>query len=125
MSSIGFTPLEINGKTYKAILKPMKVARNKLWGKDTGRSISGKMKGTLIGIYPKIQASIDFTTEDDLKGLCDELDKAEIAIKYYSAKHKAMVFLGTYSADYETILISTNPVDYDPTEITFISLDKE
>lgn len=46
--------LEIDGIKMAQYLTEAKFGYHKIWGKDTGRSLSGDNSGTLKGIYPKI-----------------------------------------------------------------------
>ena len=38
----------------------------KLWSSDTGRSMTGENKGTLIGIFPKITVKLGKLSEDEM-----------------------------------------------------------
>ena len=53
--------VKINGVRIPAIVN-YKVGRNKLW-KDADRNMSGDVRATLIGIYPKIELNIGVTTQ--------------------------------------------------------------
>lgn len=46
--------LEIDGVKMAQYITEAKFGYHKIWGKDTGRSLSGDNSGTLKGIYPKI-----------------------------------------------------------------------
>ena len=54
-----------------------KCQRAKLWASDTGRTLDGKFKGTLIGIYPKVTMTIGklILTDSDvsaINALCEQ-----------------------------------------------------
>ena len=46
--------LIIDGVKMAQYLTKAKFGYHKIWGKDTGRALSGDNSGTLKGIYPKI-----------------------------------------------------------------------
>ena len=65
--------IKINGTKIPCITN-YKVGRNKLW-KNADRNMSGDVRATLIGIFPKIELSIGYTTEDQMSQLCQILDQ--------------------------------------------------
>lgn len=117
--------LIINGRNWtQNILTPFKVGRHKLWGDDTGRTMDGKNSGTLIGIFPKITVLIYPKNEAEMMELTEVLDRPSQSISYYSARHKTMKSLGTYTNDYEIIMINTEPY-YEAIQVSFITNQKE
>ncbi len=106
------------------VLTPFEIDRNKLWADDSGRVISGRMVGTMIGIFPKLNALLYPNDANDISDLMTELDKASQSLKYYNPKTKTLVDLGTYTNDYKVTLLDLTPT-YDSIKVSFISIDKE
>ena len=101
-----------NGKTYAngsyvtmGKQTAYKVQYCKLWASDTGRSMSGENKGTLIGIFPKITVSLGRLSEDDMSAIINLTNQARANVKYYDVGAKALVtasfYFGDVSADLE------------------------
>lgn len=65
-----------------------KVKRAKLWGSDTGRTMTGGFNGTLIGIFPKVTVEISCThlQDSDIKAIIDITDVGTADCKYYEQK---------------------------------------
>ncbi len=117
--------LKINNLDVTANIEtPFEIERNKLWAGDSGRVISGKMVGTLIGIFPKLNVSIFPNNENDIGDIMTELDKASQSLQYYSPKTNTLVSLGTYTNDYKVMLLDLTPT-YDAIKVSFISVDRE
>lgn len=74
---------------------------HKLWSEDSGRALSGKMVGSLKGIFPKITLSFNPLTKSQLEEITDILDSAYQTTKYYDPKKKQYVEMATYSNDWE------------------------
>lgn len=74
---------------------------NKLWSKDSGRSLAGTQKGTLLGIYPKIILDFRKLTKSELETLAPILDSANQTVRYYDPYKKAITEMETYTGDYE------------------------
>lgn len=117
--------LKVNNIDVTAnILPPFEIDRNKLWAGDSGRVISGRMVGTLIGIFPKLNVLLYPDDQNDISELITELDKASQELKYYNPKTNSLVDLGTYTNDYKVTIIDLTPT-YDSIKVSFISIDKE
>ena len=66
--------IKINGTTIPCITS-YKVGRNKLW-KDSDRNMNGDVRATLIGIFPKIEINIGYTTQSQLASIVQLLDQS-------------------------------------------------
>jgi len=119
--------LKLDNLDVTAHVTSYKVGRNKIWGTDTGRVLSGKWVGSLVGIFPKID--IDFYAEDgnDLQNILTKLDQASLTIHYHSPKHGMLKSLGTYSSDYEVKYrwAGDDGYVYDTIRVAFISEERE
>lgn len=80
-----------------------KFGYHKLWSGDSGRTLSGKQTGTLIGIFPKITMSFRALTEDELEFLAPHFDNARQSIKYMDPNKKSQTTMETYTGDWEII----------------------
>ena len=119
------TLLKINGIDYTgSILTPFRVEKNKLWGDDTGRVMTGEMKGTLVGIFPKVIVEFYPKSELELSQLLTVLDTAFQTVEYYDAVTRGLVTMGTYTNDYAYEIINLNPY-YSEITVSFIATRKE
>lgn len=76
-----------------------KVAYCKLWSSDTGRSMTGENKGTLIGIFPKITVELGRMSEDDMSAIINLTMQARADVKYYDVGKKGLVTASFYFGD--------------------------
>ena len=101
-----------NGKTYAngafvtlGRQTEYKVQYCKLWSSDTGRSLTGENKGTLIGIFPKITVTLGRMSEDDMSAIINLTNQSRVNVKYYDVGKKALTkasfYFGDVSADLE------------------------
>ena len=119
------TLLKLNGVDYTSkVLTPFVIERNKLWGEDTGRTMSGELTGTLIGIFPKIVGQLYVEDEIELSALLTILDSASQTIDVYDAKSRTLKQYQTYTNDYKIEIISLDPY-YSAIQVSFISRRKE
>ena len=75
------------------------VAYCKLWASDTGRSMTGENKGTLIGIFPKITVTLGRLSEDDTHAIINLTMQARANVKYYDVGKKELVTASFYFGD--------------------------
>jgi hypothetical protein len=101
-----------NGKTYAngdyvtlGRQTEYKVQYCKLWSSDTGRSMTGENKGTLIGIFPKISVKLGRLSEDDMSAIINLTNQARADVSYYDVGKQGLVtasfYFGDVSADLE------------------------
>lgn len=104
--------ITFNGKTYAngefvtlGKQTEYKVQYCKLWSSDTGRSMTGENKGTLIGIFPKISVKLGRLSEDDMGAIINLTNQPRADVSYYDVGKKALVtasfYFGDVSADLE------------------------
>lgn len=104
--------ITFNGKSYSpgsfvtmGKQTEYKVQYCKLWSSDTGRSMTGENKGTLIGIFPKISVTLGRLSEDDMSAIINLTNQARTNVKYYDVGKKALTtasfYFGDVSADLE------------------------
>jgi len=119
------TLIKLNGVDYTSkVLTPFVIERNKLWGDDTGRTMSGELTGTLIGIFPKIVGSFYVEDEVELSALLTILDSASQTVDVYDAKSRTLKQYLTYTNDYKVEIINLDPF-YKEIQVSLISRRKE
>lgn len=98
--------IDYNGKSYaNGSYVPLgkktayTVGYHKLWSSDTGRSMTGENKGTLIGIFPKITVNLGRMSEDDMSAIINLTMQARANVKYYDVGKKDLVKASFYFGD--------------------------
>ena len=114
--------LYMDGISMGQYLTQVKFQYNKLWSNDTGRTLSGKMSGTLIGIFPKIVMSFRKLTNEELIYLAPHSDANSQTITYKDPYKNANTTITTYTGDWETTY--KNVGKSDTFELSFISTDR-
>lgn len=76
-----------------------KVQYCKLWSSDTGRSMTGENKGTLIGIFPKITVALGRLSEDDMSAIINLTNQSRADVRYYDVGAKALTTASFYFGD--------------------------
>ena len=103
-------------------LTQVKFGYNKLWSSDSGRTLSGKMSGTLIGIFPKLVMSFRSLTPEELIYLAPHFDNARQIIKYPDPNKNEQVIMETYTGDWEIVYKSMKKGQ--AFDLSFISVDR-
>ncbi len=84
---------------FPSAIKDASFSDYKLWGDDTGRSMTGSMKGTLVGIFPKLQVTIGKQNADERAILCACLNQTEATVRAYSTERKRFETASFYFGD--------------------------
>lgn len=92
--------VKVNNISFGKYLVGCEVQFNKLWGKDTGRTMSGKYVGSLLGIYPKIVMNFAPLSRADLNIVQPILDSPTQTITYYDSSKNKNITMKTYTGDY-------------------------
>lgn len=103
-------------------LTQAKFGYHKLWSKDSGRALSGKQSGTLIGIFPKFTLSFRALTELELTYLAPHFDNPRQVIKYRDPNKNKELSIETYSGDWE--IVYKNLRKGQPFDLSFIAIDR-
>lgn len=114
--------LYMDGISMGQYLTEVKYQYNKLWSSDSGRTLSGKMSGTLIGIFPKIIMNFRKLTEQEIIYLAPHFDNPNQTITYRDPNKNTDVTIETYTGDWETAY--KNAGKSDTFELSFISTDR-
>ncbi len=112
----------MDGISMGKYLTQVKFGYYKLWSSDSGRTLSGKQSGTLIGIFPKIIMSFRSLDKEELTYLAPHFDNARQTIKYPDPNKKTQVTMETYTGDWEVIYKNINKGQ--PFDLSFISVDR-
>lgn len=114
--------LKINGVTIPKLVS-YKVGRAKLW-KESERNMSGDIRATLIGIFPKIQVKIGYTTEEELSTITELLDASFFDVTWFDVRTKAVTTARYYASDYEVELENKKKGLYKPFDVSLVPVSK-
>ena len=114
--------LKINGNKIPHIVS-YKVSRAKLW-KDSERNMSGDVRATLIGIFPKIQIEVGYTTQEEMAELTKILDKDFFAVTWFDVREQATTTANYYASDYDVELDSKHKGRYKPFSVSLVPVSK-
>lgn len=94
--------LIIDGVAMAQYLTKVKFGYHKIWGKDSGRALSGDNSGTLKGIYPKITMTFRKLNEEEISIVLSLFNKAENKVTFYNPDLKKTIYnMSCYSNDQE------------------------
>lgn len=93
----------IDGVSMAQYITDAKFGMHKLWGKDSGRNLAGKNKGTLVGVFPKITLSFRKLNVDEIELLAPILDSINQTTEYYDPRKKGKITMSTYAGDWEYV----------------------
>ena len=114
--------IKIDGTTIPHIVS-YKIGRAKLW-KDSERNMSGEVRATLIGIFPKIQLQIGYTTENEMSELTALLDKDFFTVSWFDVRTKEMHEASYYASDYDVELDNKAKGRYKPFSVNLVPVKK-
>ncbi len=112
----------MDGISMGKYLKQAKFGYHKLWSSDSGRTLSGKQSGTLIGIFPKFTLSFRSLENDELILLAPHFDNANQTIKYHDPNKNKEISIQTYSGDWEIVYKNINKGQ--AFDLSFIAIDR-
>ncbi len=114
--------IKINSSKIPAITN-YKVGRNKLW-KDADRNMAGDVRATLIGIFPKIELSIGYTTQEQMSKLCQILDQAYFTVEYFDVRVQGTTTAQYYAGDYANEIFDKSRGLYKPFTVSLVPVSK-
>lgn len=100
-----------------------KIGRSKLW-KDSDRNMSGDIRATLIGIFPKIQLEIGYTTQEEMSEITRLLDKEFFTVTWYDVRVQETYSAQYYASDYDVELDSKSKGRYKPFNVSLVPVSK-
>ena len=98
-----------------------KVQYCKLWSSDTGRSMTGENKGTLIGIFPKISVKLGRMSEGDMSAIINLTNQARADVRYYDVGAKALTTASFYFGDVSAEIERKSTMAHKSTDFTIIA----
>ena len=116
------TLLKIDGTIIPHIVS-YKIGRAKLW-KDSERNMSGDVRATLIGIFPKIQIQIGYTTQEEMSALTQILDKDFFSVTWFDVRTQETTTANYYASDYDVELDSKSKGRYKPFSVNLVPVSK-
>lgn len=114
--------VQIDGVTIPHIVS-YKVSRAKLW-KDSDRNMSGDVRATLIGIFPKIQMEVGYTTQEEMSQLTQILDKDFFTVTWFDVRIQETISTQYYASDYDVELDSKSKGRYKPFSVSLVPVSK-
>lgn len=122
--AISATLLKINGTTVPGI-KSYKVGYNHLW-KDADRNMSGSVRASLIGIFPKIEATTrDVISRTEIQAIYTALESQPyFSVQFWDPATDSVKTANYYTADWSVELESKNRGLYKGTAITLVPVDR-
>ena len=114
--------VQIDGNTIPHIVS-YKIGRSKLW-KDSERNMSGDVRATLIGIFPKIQLQIGYTTQEEISELTKLLDKDFFNVTWFDVRTQETISANYYASDYDVELDSKSKGRYKPFSVNLVPVSK-
>lgn len=115
--------IKIDGQTIPHIVS-YNVERAKLW-KDSNRNMSGDIRATLIGIFPKIKLEIGYTTQADMETLTQILDKDFFTVEWFDVRTGGLTDpINYYASDYGVELDSKSKGRYKPFSVNLVPVSR-
>jgi hypothetical protein len=105
-------------------LKAYKVEANKLWT-DAGRTMSGKLRATFVGIFPKIYLEFVHTTEEQMQVLAGLLDQPSFTVSWHDPATRTIKSATYYAGDYQMPMFSVSRGLYSEFSVSLIPFDKK
>lgn len=90
--------LKIGNKDISKLVS-YKVNYCKLWSSDTGRSMTGENKGTLLGIFPKIEITLGKMTAKEMADFLSLVNVASANVTYYDTEKRKNLTNSFYFGD--------------------------
>ena len=100
-----------------------KISRAKLW-KDSERNMSGDIRATLIGIFPKIQMEVGYTTQEEMSKIAALLDKDFFTVEWFDVRTQEVFSAKYYAGDYDVELDNKFKGRYKPFSVSLVPVSK-
>lgn len=114
--------VKINGTTVPHIVN-YKIGRAKLW-KNADRNMSGDVRASLIGIFPKITMKVGILTQAQMANLTALLDQDYFTVTWFDVRIQATISTQYYASDYDVDLLSKSRGLYQPFEVSLVPVSK-
>ena len=114
--------VKINGSSLPHLVT-YKIGRAKLW-KSSERNMSGDIRATLIGIFPKITMRVGYTTQEEMSNLTQLLDQDFFDVTWFDVRIQETITTRYYASDYDVELDSKSKGRYKPFEVSLVPVSK-
>ena len=114
--------LKINGAEITKVRK-YKVGRNKLWT-EAKRNMSGDLRSTFTGLFPKISLEIGYLTASELHTVMGLLDTPSLTISYWDENSQSYKSGTYYASDYEVSYFLVDKALYEPFTVNLVPFNK-
>lgn len=114
--------VKINGTRLPHVVS-YKIGRAKLW-KNSERNMSGDIRATLVGIFPKINVQIGYTTQEQMANICSLLDQDFFEVEWFDVRVQQTITAKYYASDYEIELDNKYKGRYKPFEVSLVPVSK-
>lgn len=114
--------VKIDGETLPHLVT-YKINRAKLW-KSSERNMSGDMRASLIGIFPKIIMQVNYTTQEQMSHLTEILDRDFFEVEWFDVRVQETITTKYYAGDYEIELHDKSKGLYKPFEVSLVPVSK-
>lgn len=109
------------GDTNITKLVSYKVSYCKLWSSDTGRSMTGENKGTLIGIFPKIEITLGKMSAVEMSRFLELVNKPSADVTYYDTERRETLTNSFYFGDAVDEINRQKNMSHKPISISIIA----
>ncbi len=109
------------GNTDISNLVSYKVSYCKLWSSDTGRSMTGANKGTLVGIFPKINITIGKMSDTQMAKLLSLVNKASENVTYYDTEARQNITASFYFGDVSDEIMRQKSMSHKQISVSIIA----
>jgi hypothetical protein len=109
------------GNTDISKLVSYKVSYCKLWSSDTGRSMTGENKGTLIGIFPKIEITLGKMTAAEMARFLKLVNVASADVTYYDTERQQNITASFYFGDVTDEILRQRDMSHKQISVSIIA----
>lgn len=109
------------GDTNISKLVSYKVSYCKLWSSDTGRSMTGENKGTLIGIFPKLEITLGKMSGPEMSKFLALVNVARADVTYYDTERREPVTNSFYFGDAVDEIYRQKNMSHKPISISIVA----
>lgn len=114
--------IQIDGNDLPKV-KAFTVERNKLWS-EADRNMSGDLRATFIGIFPKIKIEFTYTTQAEMQSLIDIFDSPFFTVTWWDEGIEQVAEGQFYAGDYSYSVYSVERELYEPFSVSLIPVSK-
>lgn len=100
------------------------VGRNQLWS-ESGRTMSGKLKATRVGIFPKLELEFSYMNREQASLIGTLLKPAQFTVTYWDFISKTYKSGEYYCNNYNMEIYDMHKEIYMPFKVNLIPYEKE